>query len=179
MGCGEASLLALLSRSMRYGSDACASIITDASSFGSGGAACDDPPLLTKMIGAFTDDGRLRLQPASLGSVSELDCVDSNVPTASLIARSILPAIDGGYVILTWEDGEPHECTDDCDDDLTAEQRLRACFVRQENGVMCVRVTTTSDITEVECGEGEASEALLSRCLTMIAPGQYAIRITA
>ena len=179
MGCGEASLLALLSRSMRYGSDACASIITDASSFGSGGAACDDPPLLTKMIGAFTDDGRLRIQPASLGSVSELDCVDSNVPTASLIARVIVPANDGGYLLLTWEDGELHECTDSCDDDLTAEQRLRACFVREENGVMCLRVTTTSDSTEVECAEGEASETLISRCLTMIAPGQYAIRITA
>jgi hypothetical protein len=179
MDCGAASLLALLSRSIRYGNNDCASIITDGLTAVAGPPGCDDPPLETRLIGLFSDTGVLRIEPASFGEVTELDCDDTDVAITALLSEAIYPADGGGFVLATWEDGEVYACQQDCDDGLTVEQRLRACFIRQDNGVLRLRVTTTSDSVVGTCSELEAAESILSRCLVMVDTGKYAIRITA
>lgn len=178
MGCGEASLLALLSRSIRYGNNDCASIITDGLTAVAGPPGCDDPPLETRLIGLFSDTGVLRIEPASFGEVTELDCDDTDVAIAALLSEAIYPADGGGFVLATWDDGNIYDCVKDCDDGLTVVQRLRACFIRQDNGVLRLRVTNTSDSDVGTCDEQQPAETLLSRCLIAIDTGKYAIRIT-
>lgn len=179
MGCGEASLLALLSRSIRYGNNDCASIITDGLVPVSAPQGCDDPPLETRLIGLFSDAGPMRIEPALFGVVTELTCDDASVPLSELLSEAIYPADGGGTLLATWEDGEVYPCQEDCDDGLTVEQRFRACFIRQDNGVLRLRVTTTSDSIVGTCSEMEAAGTILSRCLVMVDTGKYAIRITA
>lgn len=179
MDCGAASLLALLSRSIRYGNDPCTSIITDGLVPVSAAQECDDPPLETRLIGLFSDSGALRVDPALFGDITELTCDDANVPLSQLLSEAIYAADGGGYVLATWEDGEVYACQENCNDGITVEQRLRACFIRQDNGVLRLRVTTTSDSVVGTCSELEAVETILSRCLVSVATDKYAIRITA
>lgn len=134
----------------------------------------------TIVAGLIDGDGLLKVNTYSGGGAYPIGCDEADRTLHEMIGEILMRTSDGGMAISVYMEEEIADCVPaECDDSATLAQMLRGAFVRlNSNDQLLLMTQMVPAGSAADCDQQEPIETALRRTMAMLAPGQYAMRIT-